>query len=51
MTDQTYEPDPASEPAEDAGDVEGHGRFGQFLDADVTVDDPYPARPFGALER
>lgn len=43
MTDQPHEPN--------ADDVEGHGRLGQFLDTDATIDDPYPVLPSGASER
>ena len=39
MTDQPHQPDT------DADDVEGHGRFGQFLDADSTIDDSHPFPP------
>ncbi len=45
MTDQPYEADA------DADDVEGHGRFGQFVDADATIDDPYSASPPGSPQR
>jgi len=64
MTDKPYDADPDAdvgghrsgghvdtESADDAVDVEGHGRFGQFLTADGTVDDPYPTRPPDAPER
>ncbi|MBA2533089.1 MAG: hypothetical protein H0V23_13475 [Nocardioidaceae bacterium] len=39
MTDQPHEAD------SDADDVEGHGRFGHFLDADSAIDDAYPTPP------
>ncbi len=50
MTDQPSEADPGTTAEEDS-EVEGHGRFGQFMDADGTIDDPYPTRPPGAPER
>jgi len=45
MTEQPHDGEP------DADDVEGHGRFGQFLGADSTMDDPYPSPPSGAPQR
>ncbi len=63
MTDQPYDAADEAEAqghrmigadteiGEDSEDVEGHGRFGQFLDSDAAETDPYPLRPPGASER
>lgn len=60
MTDQPFDVAPDADveghrytgtDAEMVDDIEGHGRFGEFVDADSAIDDPSPSRPSGAPGR